>query len=88
MSPWQNGVAERWVGSCRRDFAGSCDRFERTPSETPHGQYIGYDHEGRTHLGLAKDTPATRPMAPASGIEKTIQLFSRLGGLHRYAVAA
>jgi hypothetical protein len=19
-SPWQNGVAERWVGSCRRDF--------------------------------------------------------------------
>jgi hypothetical protein len=19
MSPWQNGVAERWVGSCRRD---------------------------------------------------------------------
>jgi transposase InsO family protein len=22
-SPWQNGVAERWVGSCRRDPAGS-----------------------------------------------------------------
>jgi hypothetical protein len=19
-SPWQNGVAERWVGSCRRDL--------------------------------------------------------------------
>ena len=56
--------------------------------KTPHGQYIGYDHEGRTHLVLAKDTPAKRPMGPASGIEKTIQLFSRLGGLRRYAVAA
>jgi len=21
-SPWQNGVAERWVGSCRRDLLG------------------------------------------------------------------
>ena len=20
QSPWQNGVAERWVGSCRRDL--------------------------------------------------------------------
>lgn len=20
QSPWQNGVAERWVGSCRRKF--------------------------------------------------------------------
>jgi hypothetical protein len=34
-SPWQNGVAERWVGSCRRD-AGSRNRPQRATSETCH----------------------------------------------------
>jgi len=52
-------------------------------------EYIRYYHVDRTHLGLAKDTPVPRPVAPASGIEKRIQSFGRLGGLHhRYAVAA
>jgi len=54
------------------------------------GEYIGYYHDDRTHLGLAKDARANRPVAPASRIEKRrIQSFRRLGGLHhRYAVAA
>ena len=46
-------------------------------------------HEDRTHLGLAKDTPAGRPAEIRSGCERKIQSFPRLGGLHhRYAVAA
>src|SRR6516164_7482118 len=52
-------------------------------------EYLRYDHEDRTHLGLAKDTPAGRPIAipPPSG--STIRSFPRLGDLHhRYAVAA
>jgi hypothetical protein len=42
-----------------------------------------------THLGLAKDTPASRPTEMGSARERKIQSFPRLGGLHhRYAVAA
>jgi putative transposase len=51
--------------------------------------YLGYYHEDRTHLGLAKDTPAGRPTAVRSGTESKIQSLPRLGGLHhRYAAAA
>ena len=51
--------------------------------------YLLYYHEDRTHLGLAKDTPASRPTEIRSARERKIQSFSRLGGLHnRYAVAA
>jgi hypothetical protein len=51
--------------------------------------YVLYYHEDRTHLGLVKDTPASRPTEIRSGCERKIQSFPRLGGLHhRYAVAA
>jgi putative transposase len=88
-SPWQNGVAERWVGSCRRDLLDHVIVLNERHLKRLMAEYIGYYHEDRTHLGLAKDTPAQRPVAPASGVEKRIQSFRRLGGLHhRYAVAA
>jgi hypothetical protein len=51
--------------------------------------YVLYYHEDRTHLGLAKDTPASRPTEIRFERENKIQSFPRLGGLHhRYAVAA
>jgi len=88
-SPWQNGVAERWVESCRRDLLDHVIVLNERHLKRLMGEYIGYYHEDRTHLGLAKDTPAKRPVAPASGLEKRIQSFRRLGGLHHgYAVAA
>ena len=34
-SPWQNGVAERWVGNCRRDLLDHVIVAQRTASETP-----------------------------------------------------
>jgi putative transposase len=81
-SPWQNGVAERWVGSCRRDLLDHVIILNDS-------SYLLYYHEDRTHLGLAKDTPASRPTEIRSARENTIQSFPRLGGLHhRYAVAA
>jgi len=85
-SPWQNGVAERWVESCRRDL---CDHviavnefhFKRLLTE-----YVHYYHEDRTHLGLGKQTPGNRRRSPGRG---RINTFPRLGGLHhRYNRAA
>ena len=88
-SPWQNGVAERWVGSCRRDLLDHVIILNERHLKRLMSSYLLYYHEDRTHLGLAKDTPASRPTEIRSARERKIQSFPRLGGLHhRYAVAA
>ena len=38
--------------------------------------YLLYYHEDRTHLGLAKDTPASRPTEIRSACERKIQILS------------
>jgi putative transposase len=88
-SPWQNGVAERWVGSCRRDLLDHVIILNERHLKRLMSSYLLYYHEDRTHLGLAKDTPTGRPTEIRSKAENKIQSFPRLGGLHhRYAVAA
>ena len=88
-SPWQNGVAERWVGSCRRDLLNHVIILNERHLKRLMSSYLLYYHEDRTHLGLAKDTPAGRPTEIRSAREGQIQSLPRLGGLHhRYAIAA
>ena len=88
-SPWQNGVAERWVGSCRCDLLNHVIILNERHLKRLMSSYLLYYHEDRTHLGLAKDTPAGRPAEIHSAREGQIQSLPRLGGLHhRYAVAA
>ena len=88
-SPWQNGVAERWVGSCRRDLLDHVIVLNERHLKRLMAEYVRYYHEDRTHLGLAKDTPAGRPVAIRSAVGSRIQSCPRLGGLHhRYVVAA
>jgi len=49
-------------------------------------EYVGYDHEDRTHLGLNKATPGGRVRSASSG---RVTAIPRLGGLrHRYDRAA
>jgi hypothetical protein len=51
--------------------------------------YIGYYHEDRTHLALAKGTPAGRKAACKSGTGDRVIAMQRLGGLHhRYDLNA
>ena len=61
-SPWQNGIAERWVGSCRRDLLDHVIVLNERHLKRLTAEYVRYYHEDRTHLGLAKDTPAGRPI--------------------------
>jgi putative transposase len=87
-SPWQNGVAERWVGSCRGDLPDHVIVLNERHLKRLMGDYVRYYHEDRTHLGLAKDTPTGRPTTRRSAGKK-IRSFPRLRSLHhRYAVAA
>jgi transposase InsO family protein len=87
--PWQNGIAERWVGSCRHELLDHVIILNERHLKRLMSAYLLYYHEDRTHLGLAKDAPAGRPTEIRSKAESKIQSFPRLGGLHhRYAVAA
>jgi transposase InsO family protein len=87
-SPWQNGIAERWVGSVRRELLDHVIVLNRRHLRRLLIEYVRYYHEDRTHLGLGKDTPGGRvALAPSCG-QKVLSL-PRLGGLHhRYTVAA
>ena len=85
-SPWQNGIAERWVGSCRRDLLDHVIALNERHLKRLLCEYISYHHEDRTHLGLGKKTPGGRTRSLPSG---RISSRPRLGGLHyRYDRAA
>jgi len=56
-SPWQNGVAERWVGSCRRDVLDHVIVLNERHLQRLMTEYVRYYHQDRTHLELGKDTP-------------------------------
>ena len=88
-SPWQNGVAERWVGSVRRDLLDHVLPLNARHLRRLLREYLSYYHQDRTHLGLAKDTPAGRVPTPTPGKGRKVISMPRIGGLHhRYAVAA
>jgi putative transposase len=74
-SPWQNGVAERWVGSCRRDLLDHVIILNERHLKRLMSSYLLYYHEHRTHLGLAKDTPASRPTEIRSAGETRFNPF-------------
>jgi putative transposase len=76
QSPWQNGVAERWIESCLNDL-----HLKRLLCN-----YVRYYYEDRTHLGLDKETPTGRSCSVGGGL---VTAQPRLGGLHhRYDRAA
>jgi len=79
QSPWQNGVAERWVESCRRDLLDHVIALNERHLKRLLSDYVRYYHEDRTHLGLAKGTPGGRTRCRTSG---RIVSEDRLGGLH------
>jgi len=51
-SPWQNGVAERWVESCRRDLLDHVIAMNERHLKRLLSDYVRYYHEDHTHLGL------------------------------------
>jgi transposase InsO family protein len=88
-SPWQNGVAERWVGNCRRDLLDHVIVLNERHLKRLMNEYVRYYHEDRTHLALAKETPAGRIAVSSSEAGSKVIVMPRLGGLHhRYDRAA
>jgi putative transposase len=81
-SPWQNPVAERWIGSCRRELLDHVVVFHERHLVRLARSYVAYHHQDRTHLGLDKDTPTGRPVTPRPSPTARVVALPRVGGLH------
>ena len=77
-SPWQNGVAERLIGSIRRDCLDHVVIFGEQHLRHLLNSYQEYYNESRTHLSLKKDAPIPRD---AQSVGRVLAL-PILGGLH------
>ena len=79
-SPWQNPYVERVICSIRRECLDHTIIFNERHLRRVLKEYFCYYHEFRTHLGLEKDCPNTRPVQPPkSGL---ISSEPMVGGLH------
>ena len=81
-SPWQNGLAERWVGSCRRELLDHVIVLNEEHLRRLLRDFLDYYHNDRTHLSLGKDPPVGRPVCAASSPSATVTSLPRIGGLH------
>ena len=81
-APWQNGVAERWVGSCRREILDHVIALNEPHLRRLVRDYVSYHHQDRIHDSLEKDTPSRRPVEPKPSADAVVISHARLGGLH------
>jgi transposase InsO family protein len=81
-SPWQNGYAERLIGSIRRECIDHVIVWGESHLRRILRSYGSYYNHVRTHRSLKKDAPISRP------IQRTGIVSSRpiLGGLHHHYV--
>jgi hypothetical protein len=81
VSPWQNGFAERLIGSIRRECQDHIVVFGEAHLRRILRFYARYYNQVRTHRSL-DNAPVSRPVQRTGSIKS----FPILGGLHhRYA---
>jgi hypothetical protein len=78
--PWQNGYAERLIGSIRRECLDHVIVFTERHLHHMLRSYAQYYNGVRTHLSLAKDSPLPRAV---QGLGSILPL-QILGGLHHH----
>ena len=81
-SPWQNGFAERLIGSIRRECVDHMIVLGEAHLRRILSRYAAYYNEWRTHRSLNKDAPMHRAIQHAGSIIST----PVLGGLHHQYV--
>lgn len=81
-SPWQNGFAERLIGSIRRECLDHIVVLGEPHLRRILRSYERYYNDIRTHWSLDKDAPVSRPVQ-RTGI---ISSHAILGGLHHHYV--
>ncbi len=79
-SPWQNGYAERWVGTLRRELLDQVILLGERHLLHLVRSHARYYNEDRPHMSLDGDAPITREIEPR-GLGKVVAL-PRVSGLH------
>ena len=77
-SPWQNGCAERLIGTLRRECLDQMLIVGEAHLRRVLSAYAAYYNQARTHLALQKDAPSHRAVQ-RSGAIVAIPI---LAGLH------
>jgi len=81
-APWQNGFAERLIGSIRRECLDHLVILNEAHLRRILQRYADYYNKVRTHWSLDKVSPAHRPIQRIG----TIAPHTILGGLHHHYV--
>src|SRR5271167_1042373 len=81
-SPWQNGYAERLIGSIRRECLDYFIVLGEAHLRRILRAYCRYYNDIRTHRSLDKDAPVSRPIQRLG----TVSSHPILGGLHHHYV--
>ena len=81
-SPWQNGFAERLIGSIRRECVDHFIVLGEAHLRRILQTYAHYYNDIRTHRSLDKDAPVSRPVQRTGSINS----HAILGGLHHHYV--
>jgi transposase InsO family protein len=79
-SPWQRAYVERVIGTIRRECLDHFIVLNERSLYWHLRDFIAYYHRTRTHLGLQKDTPESRPIQSAEA--GRIISIPEVGGLH------
>jgi putative transposase len=80
--PWQNGIAERWIGSCRHELLDHVVVLNEAHLRRLMRDYLSYYHEDRIHDSLEKDSPSTRLVSYKPDPSANLISLPRIGGLH------
>ena len=81
-SPWQNPVAERWIGSLRRELLDRVIVLGEEHLRRLSGEFIEYYNEDRGHTFLNGDSPAGRPVQPRPSRSADVIALPRVRRLH------
>jgi transposase InsO family protein len=82
QSPWQNGCAERLIGTLRRECLDQVLIFGEAQLRRILSAYAAYYNHARTHLALQKDAPLHRSVQRAGAVVG----IPILAGLHHQYV--
>jgi len=80
-SPWQNGIAERWVGTCRRELLDHVIVLNERHLYRRLREYVAYYNGDRVHTWL-RDAPERRPLESRPSHGAKVVGLPRVGGLH------
>jgi putative transposase len=89
QAPLANAIAERWIGSARRECLDRMLIAGERHLQLVLGEYAGHYNTHRPHRTLHQNPPAGRPDPPAAGTSIRVLRRERLRGLiHEYAQVA